>query len=289
MNVEKLYDVFNEKWGSFREKEKLERYRFLTSLINRVNTSNPHYLRQLPRHYFYNLIKEKFDIFMNGLGFECRKCEESCCYFSELEFIIKEIGIYKEDYELLEDNNGDLNGYVIAKNPNEYNLIKTLIEDDVEISEFVKFKEKVMGLLGYVKNLNIIEKNGRLQCYYYDEINRKCKIHENKPIVCYTFPIRITNSWDKVGLQFCEDCNYIKTMIKEYSYEGYYNQCNEMKSFWEYNIAVILFLKYKNRTEVKDGILSDKKPEKYAFTFNKFVNKFSEKYDTFMELCNKKP
>lgn len=282
MNVEKLYRILNEKWDYFREKERLDRYRFLTSLINRVNPLNPHYLRNRPKYYFYNLIKEKFDLFMNELNFKCRKCQKSCCYFSEMEFTIKEIGIYEEDYEILKENNEDLNGYVLVKNPDEYNLMKMFIENELEPSEFIEFKKKVMDLLGYVKNLNIIEKNGRFQCYYYNEINHKCKIHKNKPIVCYTFPIRITNSWDKAGLQFCEDCNYIKAMTKEYTYDGYYDKCNEMISFWEYNIAVILFLKYKNRTETKNGIISYKRPENYILKFNKF----SERYDKFMECKN---
>lgn len=263
MNIENLYKKFRENWESFKDRDKIGRYKYLTSLIDSVNLLNPHYLRKLPKRFFYDLVKKKFDVFANELNFKCRTCEDNCCFFSETEFLIKEIGIYKEDYELLEDNNVDLNGYVVVKNSNEYDYFKNIMKHKLSFPELIAFKEKVLSVLGYVKNLNIIEKKGKFQCYYYDEIKRKCKIHKYKPIVCYTFPIRITNSWNKVGLQFCEDCFYMKDMIKEHTYEGYHDKCNAMQSFWEYNISVILFLKYKDRTENKNGIISYKEPEKY--------------------------
>ena len=47
---------------------------------------------------------EKADIFAKDMGFSCYKCVDNCCYFEEIEYYIKEVGIYEEDLNKLQDN-----------------------------------------------------------------------------------------------------------------------------------------------------------------------------------------
>ena len=93
MNVEKLFTKFRENWEeviSYTEEKKED---YLTSLLNRVNINNPHYIKSLQDFYFHNLVKEKVNIFFNDIGFECKRCLESCCYFTELTYKNKKVGL----------------------------------------------------------------------------------------------------------------------------------------------------------------------------------------------------
>jgi len=81
MNVDKLFRKFKANWEAIKNQTENNIEIYLNSLINHVNINNPHYIQSLPNFFFYNLVKDKTIFFFNEIGFECKRCSESCCFF----------------------------------------------------------------------------------------------------------------------------------------------------------------------------------------------------------------
>ena len=235
LNIEKLFTKFKENWEEIINYTEEKKEEYLTSLLNRVNTNNPHYIKSLPDFYFYDLVKEKVNIFLDDIGFECKRCLESCCYFTEFAYKNKKVGlqIYKEDYELLKKANGDLNGFIKHKQFNSN------VKLDYTLSNLLNYPTRTesQGNLDY-GFIDILKREDKYQCYYFDENRRECKIHRYRPLICSLYPFRFIKDQKELKIAIVDVCifpnNKIdlnKKIINTYSY-------------WEFWIAVSLFLKY---------------------------------------------
>ena len=227
MNVDKLFRKLKAKWEAIKKQTENNIENYLNSLINNVNINNPHYIQSLPNFYFYNLVKEKTKIFLNEIEFECKRCVESCCFFLELEYNSKAIGIqiFKEDYELLKNGEGDLNGYIIKNNI--YSSANTEIQQNLDY--------------GY---LDIIKKQDNFQCYYYDEKRLECKIHKYRPLICFTYPFRFIKRDNGIDLIIFDSCAFIKNNVENNTLKKFAEKIIKRYSYWEFWIALSLFLKY---------------------------------------------
>lgn len=221
MNIEKLFAKFKENWEQLSNHTEGQKENYLKLLLNRVNIDNPHYIKSLPDFYMYDLVKEKVDILFDDIEFECQRCLKSCCYFSEPEYRNKQLGIqfYKEDYELLKTANGDLNGFII------HDHFNTKINFDLQ------------GNMDYGV-VDMLKKDDKFQCYYFDGNEKECKIHRYKPLVCLLHPFRFYKHPKDLEIIIYDSCIFIKNntdlstkLINSYSY-------------WEFWIALALFLKY---------------------------------------------
>ena len=235
MNVEKLFTKFRENWEeviSYTEEKKED---YLTSLLNRVNINNPHYIKSLPDFYFHNLVKEKVNIFFNDIGFECKRCLESCCYFTELTYKNKKVGlqIYKEDYELLKIANGDLKGYI------KHNHFHTDIKTDSRSSNLFNYPiiTENQGSLDY-GFIDVLKREDKFQCYYFDENRRECKIHSYRPLICFLHPFRFIKDQKELNILMFNYCSFIKDKI------DLKRKIINTYSYWEFWMASSLFLKY---------------------------------------------
>lgn len=227
MNVDKLFRKFKANWEAIKNQTENNIEIYLNSLINRININNPHYIQSLPNFYFYNLVKEKTEIFFNEIGFECKRCSESCCYFQEQEFKSKAIGIqiFKEDYELLKNGDGDLNGYII--------------DNDIYIPVFTEIQWNFD--YGY---LDIIKKQDNFQCYYFDENRLECKIHKYRPLICFTYPFRFFKNINGLNIIIFDYCSFIKNNSENDTLKKFKEKIIKLYSYWEFWIALSLFLKY---------------------------------------------
>jgi len=227
MNVDKLFRKFKANWEGIKNQTENNIEIYLKSLINRININNPHYIQSLPNFYFYNLVKEKANFFFYEIGFECKRCSESCCFFQEQDFKSKAIGIqiFKEDYELLKNADGDLNGYIID---NDMHIpVPTEIQLNLDY--------------GY---LDIIKKQDKFQCYYFDERRLECKIYKYRPLICFTYPFRFFKSINSLNTVIRDYCTFIKTNFENETPENFKEKVIKLYSYWELWIAYSLFLKY---------------------------------------------
>ena len=221
MNIEKLFAKFKGNWEQLSDHTEEQKENYIKSLLNRVNIDNSHYIKNLPDLYIYNLVKEKVEILFNDVGFECQRCLKGCCYFTEPEYKNKQMGIpfYKEDYELLQTANGDLNGFII------YNHSNTKIKLDIH------------GNMDY-GFVDMFKRDHKFQCYYFDENERECKIHRNKPLVCFLYPFRFLKHPEDLEIRIYDSCIFIK------NYADLGTKLINSYPYWEFWIALALFLKY---------------------------------------------
>jgi len=235
LNVEKLFTKFRENWEEVISYTEEKKENYLTSLLNRVNINNPHYIKSLPDFYFHNLVKEKVNIFFNDIGFECKRCLESCCYFTELAYKKKKVGlqIYKEDYDLLKNANGDTNGYI------KHHHLNTKIKSDYSSSILFNYPltSENQGNIDY-GFIDVLKRNDNYQCYYFDENRGECRIHKYKPLVCFSFPFRFMKNQKELKIMIIKDCSFFKDKIAPIK------KIINTYSYWEFWIAVSLFLKY---------------------------------------------
>ncbi len=235
LNVEKLFTMFKENWKKLSKQTEEKKEEYLKSLLNRASINNPHYIKRLPDFYFYNLVKEKANMFLNDIGFECKRCLESCCYFIEFAYKNKKDGlqIYKEDYEVLKIANRDLNGYI------KHNHFNTNVKSDYTSSNLFNYPTETenQGNMDY-GFIDVLKREDKYQCYYFDENRGECKIHKYKPLVCFLFPFRFIKNQKELNIMIFKNCSFfndkidlIEKIINTYSY-------------WEFWIALSLFLKY---------------------------------------------
>lgn len=241
MNVRNLFAKFKDNWYRLKDLDEESKEDYLNSLINRVNINNPHYIKDLPDFYFYNLVKEKCNIFFDEIGFECKRCLNSCCYFFELDSKTQEIGIqlYKEDYKLLKNSNEDLNGYIINEKINNKLIVNHLFPNPFNYSA----NRDILDNLGYA-SIGVIEKQNKSQCYYFDEKRKECKIHKYKPLTCHTYPFRFMKRSKGIDILIFDYCIFIKQKIEENKDKRFFTEkCIKLYSYWEFWIALSLFLK----------------------------------------------
>jgi len=114
-------------------------------LVSRVNIDNRVF-------YFYNLLKEKFDIFISDLGFKCSRCERGCCELVRVNDKLSS-GIVKEDFNQLRKNKIDIKGCI------------GLIDNEM--------RDNMRGF--YIKELKTMKDDAKslTRCYYYDSNKRK--------------------------------------------------------------------------------------------------------------------
>lgn len=241
MNVEKLFTKFKENWENLINHTEEKKEEYLKSLLNRVNINNPHYIKSLPDFYFYNLVKEKVNIFFNEIGFECKRCLKSCCYFNESIYKNKKVGtqIYKEDYELLKNADGDLNGYIIH---DDFNInLKT----DYNFSNLFNYptKPEIQGNLDY-GFIDVVKREDKYLCYYFDENRRECKIHRYRPLVCFLYPFRFRKHQKDLHILIYDYCIFIKNKIEANKNERFKKKLINQYSYWEFWIALSIFLEY---------------------------------------------
>ncbi len=224
---------------------------FLLKLAKEVNMENYKRFDKNIGMTLYNKVKETFDAFISEIGFKCLRCEKSCCYFTEGENL-HDFDIYSEDIELIRKVDKDLAGIdnfsnkaMFFKDPEVMKSQDVFTNEEIE-----KIKVNMMKMLGYEKNMKIIQINGKYQCYYYDQKTQSCTIHDYKPLVCYTFPYRIVNNETKAGLMYCGDCNFND---KNYTHKSFHEKALFLTTYYEYLLAVSLFLRYKERIIIKEN------------------------------------
>ena len=241
LNVEKIFTKFKENWIELVNLTEEQKEKYLNSLLNRVNINNPHYINTLPNFYFYNLVKKKISSVFKDIGFECKRCLKSCCYFDKHTYNNKEVGIqiYKEDYELLKNTNGDLSGYIIHKN----------IDINLK-SNYSLFNRSNYSINPYFRGnfdygfIDVIKRKDKYLCYYFDEDRRECKIHRSRPLVCFLFPFRFLKQQNDLHILYFDYCVFIHNMIGEEKGERFKKQLLNQYSYWEFWIAVSLYLNY---------------------------------------------
>ena len=261
MNVERMYKNFNEDFDSFIEKEENEKWILCSSLISRISLDNPHY--KLTEEMIYNLVKEKFDIFIDDIGFKCKRCKGSCCFFDKIEYELKEFGIYEEDYNLLKEKDLDVSGFIIYRGDEHLDIFKKFgnlrgnlqeigsYVDKMNKEDFIKIRKELYISLGYRFDLKIIKINDdKYHCYYYDIISNSCKIHPFKPLICYTYPFRVSNSPDQIGILIADDCNHNIERISNSSYDGFQDYITKRKTYWEYLLSTMVFFRKKGRIKM---------------------------------------
>jgi len=234
LNVEKLFTKFKENWVEIINYTEEKKEEYLRSLLNRVNINNPHYIKSLPDFYFYNLVKEKVNIFLDDIGFECKRCLESCCYFTEFAYKNKKVGlqIYKEDYELLKKANEDLNGFI------KHNHFNSNKKSDISSSNLFNYPitTENQGNMDY-GFIDVLKREDKYQCYYFDENRRECKINKYKPLVCFSFPFRFMKNQKELNIMIIKECSFFKDKIDPIE------KIINTYSYWEFWIALSLFLK----------------------------------------------
>ncbi len=227
MIVDKLFRKFKTNWEAIKNQTEINIEIYLNSIIKYVNINNPHYIQSLPNFFFYKLVKDKTRIFFSEIGFECKRCSESCCFFQEQESKSKSIGIqiFTEDFELLKKDDGDLNGYIIS--------------NDISIPVFSEIHWNID--YGY---LDIIKKKDIFQCYYFDENRLECKIHKYRPLTCFTYPFRFFKNINGLNIMMFDSCAFINDNLEKDTPKKFYEKIIKLYSYWEFWIALSLFLKY---------------------------------------------
>ncbi len=205
-----LFNHFNNSFNKFNKFDSDRKSKYLNKLIKEVN------LKSKSGIFFYNLVKEKYDNYMKDIGFKCNRCNLSCCYLEKEEY--NNIYLYNEDLALFEKNNIDKRGLFIPTD-----------------NEHLKF----MQILGYVRAIKIFAENNKSQCFYYNSKNKQCKIYEFRPLFCYLFPFGILYGQFLIS----GNCQWIKNKSIEFIEKLSPN----LKSNWEYNIAVMIFLNNKKK------------------------------------------
>lgn len=220
LNVMKAFETFNKNYSIFSKKsieDKLDSLDFLVSEIN---------IDENRVFYFYNLIKEKFKLFIsNLLRFKCMRCEDGCCRLVRVNNKLSS-GIVKEDFIQLRKNNIDTNGCI------------SIIDEEMRSS--------TRGF--YIKELKTKrdEATGLTYCYYFDLNKRLCKIYNDRPLFCYLFPFSLhTVHIDCPGLSniFPNKGKSEKEREKELN-----RQLSKNKLFWEFKIATLLFIISKKKS-----------------------------------------
>jgi len=159
-----------------------------------------------------------------------------------------EIGLYREDLNQMEKNNVDMKGCICTMVAYDKRDGTMVIDEALN-----KLKEKALGFFGYEKFLRMITIEKNNYCNFYDRNTKKCKVHNFKPLICFTYPFTIENTVDSVGISIQPKCKFIQEKIKEYgSFEEYRNYIELIPSFYQYTIAVLLYLKSKKRVILKD-------------------------------------
>ena len=272
MRIERVLIELDRNFFKLKDKDDKSKLRYITYLVSKVNLDNPHY--KISTRQIYNLLREKFLKFAEESNFKCLKCEDSCCYFNKEEFYYKNVGIYNEDYELLAESNLDLLGYVVHRGWNNFDHILVYLQR-LGLTEIIKKFEKIskedllkvirlnLEILGYKFDLEFIKfEDSKYKCYYYDENNKSCKIHQYKPIVCLTYPFRVVNELNFVGIAFADDCNFLKAKYTASSFEDYLKETFKLKSFWEYQIVAMLFLLRKGQICIHNNVIMRDRIEK---------------------------
>jgi len=139
-SVLNIFEIFKNDYIHFSKKSIPDKNDYVDLLVSRVNIDNRVF-------YFYNLLKEKFDIFISDLGFKCLRCERGCCELVKVNDKVSS-GIVKEDFIQLRKNKVDFNGCI--------GLIDREIRDntrDFYIKELKTVKDAATGLT---------------RCYYFD-------------------------------------------------------------------------------------------------------------------------
>jgi hypothetical protein len=65
---------------------------------------------------------------------------------------------------------------------------------------------------------------------------------------------------------FAEDCNWILKQTEKYGRDEYPEYCKSFISYWEYRLAIDLYLRAKGRFDIKDGELIEKEEMKLIKT-----------------------
>jgi Fe-S-cluster containining protein len=279
MNIQNMFKRFRQSYESFKSKDSLGKAKYLSRLVKMVSLENPHY--HLGKYELIKLVKKKFHLLIDDLGFECRRCEESCCFFDLSEVFLMDIGLYKEDIEVLKENNVDMKGILFKPSKLQYKVVSQVLNLDISYELFSEIKRDVERTVGYEGDLRMEmdKKEGRVRCYYYDVKEKRCKIHQYKPLVCETFPIRVQNNEKRVGILFCEDCKFIEEKCGELGVEGFNEKMMSYYSYWEYILAIMLFFWAKKRVFYHKGLLDsgEKKIEKDCkMIYEKYKRKLKE-------------
>ena len=256
MDVNRLFHVVSKEQDKFiNQMHEQERMRFIIKKVNMVNLYSLKKFKRLPYDYFYNLVRLKRDLFVKEIGFQCKNCIESCCFFTEHEDNVHTgVMLYKGDIDQLKKNNMDLKGITSLEeniNPNIY------IRYGMTVDIFIELLNKA----GFLKSIKLIKKQNILQCYYFDEAKQKCKIHKYKPITCYLFPYVM--ALDRFNITYDDKCPFTAPLSKKDRIE-----LGQMKSYTAYQVAIFLFGLDKCHVEIKDReTISVKLPSWFAKDF----------------------
>lgn len=249
-SLESAFFYFKTNFPKFLSKDMGTREDYMINFLDNIKIRNTKKL--------YSLLRTLFLRFIDITEFKCYRCNPSCCNFKEDDKTIKEIGIYKEDYDLLTENNLDLNGYIKDCSKEMYEYYKHL-EPNLEMSfhDFNRIDNLARETIGLYRRLNIIEIDGSLRCYYFDPKINGCSIHKYKPLVCLTYPIRIQNNFERFGIMKAEDCNWIMKELGKEGYDGLDEILEGHIEYWYYLIIIMLYLRSKNRFYIKNGKIID--------------------------------
>jgi Fe-S-cluster containining protein len=207
LSIKNLYSAFNQNWQKFQIMDDASRSGFINSLSSKANLKSKRPL------YFYDLLKEKYDKFIDDLGFKCFRCEVNACIPED-----ESVGVFEEDIKLLKKNDVDKKGIIIPVVPDFYRLLKEA---------------------GYKRVLKLVNTDGIKHCYYYNMKKRECRIYPYRPLTCYLFPFLIKNKRSEVFL----NCGWMTNKLKELKdLKILDEQIESFESYYEFQIAVILFL-----------------------------------------------
>jgi Fe-S-cluster containining protein len=212
-------------------------------------------IKQIPKnpYKFYFLIRKQFKELMKELHFKCQRCVDSCCYFDSAEFFASEIGIYKEDILLLKKHNLDLEGYNRKASFPIYLFFRAISELDISYEKFNRIHQRIRKSSCFEASLKMIKEGDKIRCYYYDKDRQKCKIHPYKPLVCLTYPIRIKNNLERIGLMKAEDCSFIQSLLETESKKSLTKQFESYLSYWKYMFSALLYLYSIDRYDIKEN------------------------------------
>ena len=215
LTVLDAFESFNKNYSIFSKKSNEDKLVSLDFLVLKINIDENRVF------YFYNLIKEKFKLFISNLRFKCMRCEDGCCRLVHVNNKISS-GIVKEDFIQLRKNNIDTKGCI------------SLIDEEI-ISSTRGF---------YIKELKTkMEATGLTYCYYYDLNKRLCKIYNDRPLFCYLFPFSLHSV--HLGCPGLSNIIPNKGKSEKEREKEINNLLSINKLFWEFKIATLLYIEKK--------------------------------------------
>jgi len=246
MNVISFFKVFRRDFSNFIENmDDIKKLHYLAHKLSMVDIQSKKY----PPFYFYRLLKNRRDLFTNEIGFKCINCSNSCCYFSKNKYsIIRGVFLYREDINRFKKYNINLEGIVPIKQN-----INVNIESLCGVSRDRLVEN--LNILGIEYGLRLIDKDEKLQCYFYNDKENKCKIHKYKPLTCYIHPFVMNFSGTEII--YAEECPLISNLSLKERYK-----LGLKLSLMEYRFSILIYSLYIRRISIK------KKPDGKIFLVN---------------------